>query len=255
MPATLKANQLHLTYGDGYILDGLSLELTSGAGPVGLIGPSGVGKTTLLAALSGDLKPPRGTVTLDGRPVASLRLRSKSDFRARVRRVSQYSMTISDPRQTPNQVLVAALKVARKGGRTHATPVAEMLAAVGIDEEKAYRPMITLSGGERQRVALASALATRPEFLLLDEPLTALDPNSRGAMARHLRGLITDLKVGVLLASHDLELVERLCPTVHAMAEGKIVATGPLSELLARREHPSLADLAEAAPLAVQRFR
>lgn len=252
---TLKATDLYLTYGDGYIFDGLSIEVDSDAAPVGLIGPSGVGKTTLIAALAGQLKPPRGTVTFDGRPVARLRMKSKSEFNARVRAVSQYSMTISDPRVTAQHRIKEAMKIARKGGRSHATPIEEMLAAVGVDGDAAYRPMVTLSGGERQRVALASALATRPEILLLDEPLTALDPHSRGAMARHLRGLIEQLGIGVLLASHDLELVERLCPRVHAMVDGKIVATGPLSEILAEPENEALKELAEAAPLAVQRFR
>lgn len=252
--STLKATDLYLTYGDGYVFDGLSLEISSGDAPVGLIGPSGVGKTTLIASLAGALKPPRGTITFDGRPVSRLRLRSKSEFQARVRAVSQYSMTISDPRMTAGHRLKEATKLARKGGRSHATPVEEMLAAVGLDSERGSRPMITLSGGERQRVALAVALATRPEILLLDEPLTALDPTSRGAMAQHLGDLISRLGIGVLLASHDLELVERVCPTVHAMVEGKIVATGPLGEILAEAENPVLRELAEAAPLAVQRF-
>lgn len=252
---TLKANELYLTYGDGYIFDGLSIEISSGQPPVGLIGPSGIGKTTLIAALAGELKPPRGTVTFDGHPVARLRMKSKAEFKARVRAVSQYSMTISDPRITAERRLRDAKKIARKGGRSHATPVEEMLAAVGLDGDQGYRPMVTLSGGERQRVALATALATRPEILLLDEPLTALDPNSRGAMARHLRDLIEQLGIGVLLASHDLELVERVCPTVHAMAAGKIVASGPLREVLGNAEDPVLKELAEAAPLAVQRFR
>lgn len=252
---TLKATDLYLTYGDGYIFDGLSLEIHSGAAPVGLIGPSGVGKTTLIAALSGQLKVPRGTVTFDGRPVSRLRMNSKSEFNARVRAVSQYSMSVSDPRITAERRIRDAKKVARKGGRSHATPAEDMLTAVGMDTDACYRPMITLSGGERQRVALAVALATRPEILLLDEPLTALDPHSRAAMTRHLGDMIASLGIGVLLASHDLELVERLCPTVHAMADGAIVASGPLSEILHEPENETLAELATAAPLAVQRFR
>lgn len=252
---TLKATDLYLTYGDGYVFDGLSIEVDSAAPPVGLIGPSGVGKTTLIGALSGAVKVPRGTVTFDGRPVQRLRLKSKAEFNARVRAVSQYSMTIYDPRLTASKQLQNAMKIARKGGRSHATPTESMLAAVGLDASHGDRPMVTLSGGERQRVALATALATRPEILLLDEPLTALDPHSRSALAQHLGGIIASLGIGVLLASHDLELVGRLCPTVHAMADGAIVATGSLEEILTDPENPSLRELAEAAPLAVQRFR
>lgn len=252
--STLKATDLYLTYGQEYIFDALSLELNSGGAPVGLIGPSGVGKTTLIQALAGNLKIPRGSVTFDGVPVARLRLKNKAAFKAKVRAVSQYSMTISDPRLTAQVRLKEAVKVARKGGRSHATPIEQMLAAVGLTGEHARRSMITLSGGERQRVALATALATRPEILLLDEPLTALDPHSRGELARHIAALVAELGIGLLVASHDLELVERLCPTVHAMVEGKIVATGSMHEVLDQPENPVLAELAAAAPLAVQRF-
>lgn len=252
--STLKATELYLTYGDGYVFDGLSIELHSKSAPLGLIGPSGVGKTSLIQALAGNLKTPRGIVTFDDRPVARLMLRSKAAFRAKVRAVSQYSMTISDPRLTAAARLKEGLKIARRGGRSHATSVEEMLAAVGLHEGHAHRSMVSLSGGERQRVALAAALATRPEILLLDEPLTALDPHSRGDLARHIRTLVEDLGIGLLVASHDLELVQRLCPTVHAMADGKIVATGSMNEILDQPSHPVLAELATAAPIAVQRF-
>src|SRR5690606_2350122 len=126
--STLVAKDLYLTYGDGYIFDGLSLEVASGAAPVGLIGPSGVGKTTLIADLASKVKPPGGSVPIDGRPVAKRRLKSKSECAARVRAVSQYSMTVSDPRLTPQRRIAEAMKIARRGGRSHATPIEETLA-------------------------------------------------------------------------------------------------------------------------------
>ncbi|EWS80925.1 ABC transporter [Brachybacterium phenoliresistens] len=251
----LKASGVSLSYGGPDVLSDVDIEVTSGSAPVGLVGPSGGGKTTLVGVLSGAQKVLRGTVTFDGRPVSRLRLRSKSEFSARVRAVSQYSMTISDPRVTAQIRLREALKVARKGGRSHGTSIETMLDAVGLDMSAGTRPMATLSGGERQRVALATALATRPEILLLDEPLTALDPHSRSAMTAHLRELIERLGVGVLLASHDLELVERLCPTVHALVGGTVLPAAPLREVLRDPEHPELAELASAAPIAVARFR
>lgn len=253
--STLKATKISLGYGQGPVLDELDIEVSSGVAPVGLVGASGVGKTTLLNVLAGTQKPTLGSVVFEGRSVARLRLKSRADFSARVRAVSQYSMTITDPRMTAKRRIEDALKVARKGGRSHGTPIETMFEAVGLDMGATHRPMSTLSGGERQRVALAAALATRPEILLLDEPLTALDQHSRTAMTRHLRELIERLGVGVLLASHDLELVERLCPSVHVLAGGQVLPAAPLREVLANPQHPDVADLAEAAPVAVARFR
>jgi ABC-type glutathione transport system ATPase component len=103
-------------------------------------------------------------------------------------------------------------------------------------------------------VALASALATRPEILVLDEPLTAVDPGQRSEIAGRLRGIIEQLGTGVLVASHDLELVQRLCPEVAFLADGVIVARGPLNDVLANPAHEEVRDLAINAPRAVQRF-
>ena len=99
------------------------------------------------------------------------------------------------------------------------------------------------------------ALATRPEILLLDEPLTGLDPHSKAALARHLKGLIEQLGMGALVASHDVDLIRSLCPSVHAMAEGKLIASGPLDEVLANAPHPDIRDMASALPEATARFR
>jgi ABC-type glutathione transport system ATPase component len=108
--------------------------------------------------------------------------------------------------------------------------------------------------GERQRLALAVALATRPAALLLDEPLTAVDPGMRGEVVRRLAETTARLGTAVLLVSHDLELVDRLCPTVHVLADGTFVASGALQEVLATSTHPAVRGVAEAAPLAAQRF-
>src|SRR5690606_22250632 len=111
------------------------------------------------------------------------------------------------------------------------------------------RRMVTLSGGEKQRVALAVALATRPEILVLDEPLTAVDPQSRANLARRLAGILAELDTAVVLVSHDLELVERTCRDVRILADGGFVAAGTLGDILASPDpHPVVRELAEAAP-------
>ncbi|MGP9539817.1 ABC transporter ATP-binding protein [Brachybacterium sp. AOP43-C2-M15] len=257
MPASprLVVTSLHAGYPGLDVLRGIDLSLGAGDAPLGLLGASGAGKTTLLASLNGEHRADAGQVTWGGRNVAKLRGRDRRAFRAAVRFVSQYAMTIVDPRETVRSRLELAAKEARKGGRTHAVSPTEMLESVGLEERFLPRTMRTLSGGETQRVALATALATRPEILVLDEPLTAVDPGSRGRIAAGLGATIQRLGIGALIASHDVELLQRLCPEIAFLGEGRILARGPLNEVLSRTEHEEIRELAAAAPQAVQRFR
>jgi len=257
MPASsrLTASSLHAGYPGEEVLRGIDLTVGAGDPPLGLLGASGAGKTTLLATLSGEHRPSAGRVTWDGRDVAKLRGKDRRRFRAAVRFVSQYAMTIADPRETVRSRLELAAKEARKGGRTHAVSPAELLDSVGLAEHHLPRTMRTLSGGETQRVALATALATRPEILVLDEPMTAVDPATRGRISATLAATIQRLGIGTLIASHDVELLQRLCPQVAFLGAGRILAHGPLADVLARTEHAEIRDLAEAQPVAVQRFR
>ncbi|MEE6282456.1 ABC transporter ATP-binding protein [Georgenia sunbinii] len=253
--SVLHAADLWAGYPGVEILRGLELRIEGGGAPVGIIGASGAGKTTLVRALSGELRPSRGTVTFDGRAVRRLPRREAKHFGAAVRFTSQDALTVLDRRLTVARRLTLALADARKAGRTHGTTVADMLDAVGLPTSFATRLLATLSGGEKQRVTLAAAIATRPEILVLDEPLTAVDPQARGDLARQLAGAAAGLDTTLVLVSHDLELVERTCDEVHVLAGGEFVARGPLSEVFATSEHPAVRELAAAAPLAVQRFR
>lgn len=249
MPAaTLTAASLHAGYPGTKVLSGVDLTLSAGSAPTGLLGPSGAGKTTLIKVLRGELRPSAGHVRFGGRDVSRLRGADRKRFRAAVRFVSQYAMTITDPRETVASRLELAVKEARKGGRTHAVSPAGMLATVGLDASLLGRRMRTLSGGETQRVSLATALATRPEILVLDEPLTAVDPRMRDEISASLAQTIEQLGIGVLIASHDVELLQHLCPQVAVLGAGRILAQGPLSEVLARTGHEETRGLAPNAP-------
>ncbi|MFE5776514.1 ABC transporter ATP-binding protein [Brachybacterium sp. NPDC056505] len=251
----LTASDLHAGYPGQRVLDEIDLEIRSGQAPTGLLGPSGAGKTTLIDALRGILKPTSGQVMYEGRNVSRLRGAHRKAFTADVRFVSQYAMTVTDPRASVAGALGNAAREARKGGRTHAVSVVEMLGTVGLEPRFEDRTLRSLSGGELQRVALATALATRPGILVLDEPLTAVDPGMRGEIAAGLRSRADELGVGMLIASHDLELLQRLSEDIAFLGQGRILARGTMHEVLASTEHPAIRDLATSAPLAVQRFR
>ncbi|WP_341856782.1 ATP-binding cassette domain-containing protein [Brachybacterium sp. GPGPB12] len=207
-----------------------------------------------MATLAGEHRPSSGRVQWESRDVSRSRGKDKRRFRAAVRFVSQYAMTITDPRETVGSRLQLAAKEARKGGRTHSVSPAEMLESVGLEEHFLPRTMRTLSGGEIQRVALATALSTRPEPLVLDEPLTAVDPNTRARLVRSLGATIDRLGIGALIASHDIEPLRRLCPEIAVLGRGRILARGPLAEVLADPEDEEIRELVAAHPVAVQRF-
>ncbi|WP_265520446.1 ABC transporter ATP-binding protein [Oerskovia flava] len=253
--SVLRANGLWAGYGGHEVLRGIDIELSRGAEPVGIVGPSGAGKTTVVRALLGDVKPTRGTATYASRTVSKLSRRDKKVFKTTVRAVSQNGLVGVEPRWTVTRTLDSALTDARKAGRANGQSATELLALVALEERYATRVVHSLSGGEKQRLALALALATRPDVLLLDEPLTAVDPTMRGDVVRSLLDVVSDLGTAVLLVSHDLEVVERMCPTVHVLADGEFVASGPLRDVLATGEHPVVRELAHHAPLAAQRFR
>jgi ABC-type glutathione transport system ATPase component len=250
----LRATGLAAGYGGADVVHGIDLELVAGGAPVGIIGASGSGKSTIVRALVGTVKPTRGHVTWSGRTVTRIGQRDKKSFRAQVRRVAQEGMGEVDPRLTVERVVTRALNDARRAGTASGATVLDLLDDVALEPRFADRSVGTLSGGEKQRVALAAAIATRPAALLLDEPLTAVDPAMRGEVVRRLSETTSLAGTAVLVVSHDLELVERLCPTVHILADGTFVASGTLSSVLADSEHPAVRELAEAAPQAVQRF-
>jgi ABC-type glutathione transport system ATPase component len=248
--ATVVARGVVAGYGGAPVLDGV--DLTVGPGDaLGLLGESGVGKSTLLGVLCGELPADRGSVAFEGRRVFRPARRDKKMLRARLRRVHQNGLAGLEPSLTVERAVRGALDEARAAGRSTGRDAAAALELVGLPSQFARRRVGTLSGGERQRLALALALGPRPDVVLLDEPLTAVDPGMRTELARRLAAVASAEGIGLLVASHDMALLDALTRQVHVLAEGRLVEHGALRAVLADPQHPATQGLVAALPEAI----
>ncbi|GAA4912440.1 peptide/nickel transport system ATP-binding protein [Nonomuraea thailandensis] len=228
---TLRAERVTLGYGRRPVVHDVSLDITEGG--VGLIGESGSGKTTLARAFLGLLSPMSGNIWYGDQNLKKADLRA---FRKDVQPVFQAEAL--DPRMRVGRSIAEALPRAARAR------VAELLEQVGLDPELAGRRPHQLSGGQRQRVVIARALAVGPRLLILDEPTSALDVT---VQARIL-DLLASLETERLLITHNLAVVERLCRTSHVLFAGRVVESGPTSQLLANPAHPYTRALRDAVP-------
>lgn len=222
-PPLLEARGLGYRYPDGQVaLEAISFCLAPGE-RLGLVGPNGAGKSTLLLLLTGVLTPSEGTLFLEGEPVTPKTL---GELRRRVGVVFQHADDMLFTSRVSDDVAFGPRHSRLPASETEAR-INEALSAVGAEALRDRVPH-HLSGGEKRRVALASALALRPEALLLDEPTSDLDPRGR----RELRALLEELALATLVASHDLEFVLALCPRVLVLNHGHVVKSGPSREVL-----------------------
>jgi len=209
----------------------LELTLAVGDETLALVGPSGAGKSTFLRAVAGLERPHRGRVALDGE--AWLDTERGVDLPPERRSVGLVFQEYA---------LFPHLSVRRNVafGGASPTEVDELLERFGIAQLAAARPD-AISGGERQRVALARALARRPRVLLLDEPLSALDAHTRGAVRAELRELLAGLGLPVVLVTHDFEDAATLADRVGVLVEGSLLQLGTPAELVAAPVDPFVA--------------
>lgn len=253
--SVLSATNIVAGYTSTPSLRGVSLETYRGAEAIGITGASGVGKSTLINALRGDIKLSGGRVTYDGITVNRLALGNKKRFKTAVRRVAQNGFTGFDGRMKVSQIIAGELKDARKAGRASGETPDQILDLMGLKPHFADRILHTLSGGERQRLSIALALSTRPDVLLLDEPTTALDHTLKDLVSKRLHEIVQERSIGLVLVSHDFNLLSRLTPTVHVLADGEFVETGSARDLLTNPQHAATKDLANAYPESVAALR
>ena len=224
----------------------LSVELSIGASQrVALVGPSGAGKSTVLRLIAGLRRPRRGKVTLG--PATWLDSDRGVELAPERRRCGFLfqSYALFDHLSVRRNVAYGLRRVSSDERRRRSE---ELLGRFGIEGLAEARPR-ELSGGERQRVALARALAPDPAALLLDEPLSALDPTTRGSAIRELASMLAEVAVPTLIVTHDFSEAALLADRLAVMEAGQIVQSGTAAEVAARPASAFVAAFAGAAVL------
>ncbi|MDR2305594.1 MAG: methionine ABC transporter ATP-binding protein [Paucimonas sp.] len=203
----------------------------------GLIGHSGAGKSTMLRLINRLEAPSGGKIIVDGEDVTAFDADHLRRFRQQVGMIFQHfnllaSKTVADNVALP-LVLAGELSRAQIDQR-----VAELLARVGLaDHAKKYPAQ--LSGGQKQRVGIARALSTNPKILLCDEATSALDPQTTASVLQLLAEINRELKLTIVLITHEMDVIRRVCDRVAVMDAGQIVEQGPVAEVFLHPQHPT----------------
>jgi ABC-type glutathione transport system ATPase component len=229
-------------------VDGVSLDVDRGE-TLALVGESGSGKTSLGRAILRLIEPSSGTVTFDGTDVRALAPEPLRAMRRRLQVVFQDPKASLDPRLTVGRIVREGIDAHRvASGRDADARVARLLEDVGLSPDDAARHPHEFSGGQRQRIAIARALAVEPDFVVLDEAVSALDTTVRAQVLDLLAALQVQRSLTYLFIAHDLAVVERIATRVAVMHGGRIVECAPARALFDAPADPYTRALLAAVP-------
>ena len=222
-----------------HALKGISFEVPRG-GRLGVVGESGSGKSTLLRILAGLDQPTSGSAVVVGNEVAGAKEAQLRELRQQLQIVFQDPMGSLDPRMSVEQIISEPLLVRGRSetAAQRSQMVAEMLEAVGLPASSAARYPHEFSGGQRQRISIARALICRPEVVVADEPVSALDVSVRAQVLNLLADLVDEYGLTLVFVSHDLNVVRHLCDSVIVMQSGEIVEAGDTETVYRDPQHP-----------------
>jgi peptide/nickel transport system ATP-binding protein/oligopeptide transport system ATP-binding protein len=235
----------------GYVraVDGVSFRVRRGT-TVGLVGESGSGKTTIGHCLVKLLSPNSGSIRYNGSEIGSLSKRAFFPYRKRIQMIFQDPFNSLNPRMSLAKILAEPLEIhfPHMSAKQRRDRAAELLELVGLKADHLPRYPHEFSGGERQRIGIARALAVEPEFIVCDEPVSALDVSVQAGIVNLLQDLQQELGLTYLFIAHDLAVVEHISDEVLVMNHGRIVEQAGSEDIYQNPGHPYTRKLLLAVP-------
>ena len=229
------------------VVYGVSLDINRGE-TTAIVGESGSGKTTLAMALCGLAPVYGGEVCFDGKQLKQDRRNRLSPDRKRVALMFQDPVGSLNPRMTIRKALAEPFRIHRAGSRDPDREALRLLAMVGLGNDFADRYPHQLSGGQARRVGVARALALRPDVLIADEPTAGLDVSVQGEVLNLLSRLQQEMGLGILMITHNLNVVRHVADQMAIMYLGRFIEQGKSQQIFSQPRHPYTAALLSANP-------
>ena len=246
----IKGGLLGKTVGHLKAVDGVSLSVMKGE-TLGVVGESGCGKTTLAKTILKLIEPTKGRIIFDGTDVTEMSGRKVMQLRRRMQIVFQDPYASLDPRQTVRSCLTEVMGIhGLVTSRREAEETAEnLIEKVGLNPDHLLRFPHEFSGGQRQRIAVARALVTNPDLLVLDEPTSSLDVSVQAQILNLLKSLQREFRLTYLFISHNLAVIRQISHRTAVMYLGRVVELAETEKVYSEPKHPYTSALVSAVPI------